>query len=281
MELKTMPSYTTALFHPHPALQPYIESYYVLSPSFSKLTSIPWHIMPDGAAHILLHIYRTKAGSSFQSRLTFVGPRSTHVFTDRKQRILSLIARLKPGTNFLPLAYPFCDLKDQADHLEALLACDLSKAREEMTTLGGSGRIDALVQRFDALMLSFYDSGIRQQALVHNAVQWIDQAGGQVSMKTLSSSLGVSDRHLRSMFNKAVGLSPKRYARIVRLTKTVKMVDKGMANGWAQLALSAGYYDQSHMIEDFHALVGESPSAFISRTNREELLTPASDFSNT
>ena len=100
-------------------------------------------------------------------------------------------------------------------------------------------------------------------------------------MRELSSTLGVSDRHLRSAFKRKIGLSPKRYTRIVRLTETIRLVEQGYAQGLAQLALTSGYYDQSHMIEEFHALVGESTEAFLSRPNREQIVTPTSVFSNT
>ena len=232
--------------------------------------------MPDGSAHILLHIYRTQ--EDYRSRLVFVGPRSTHIFTDRKHRIVSLLVRLKPGSSFLPLPFPFCESKDRAFLLEELLSVNLSEAQEEFIGLARKGLINELIIRFDRLMLLLLNRRVEQNRRLQEAVRLIDEAAGQLSIRSLSSTLGVSDRHLRSLFNKTIGLSPKRYSRIVRLTETVKAVDRGFEDGWAQLAIASGYYDQSHMIEDFHALVGESTEAFISRPNREEVFIPSSVF---
>lgn len=235
--------------------------------------------MPDGAAYVLFHVYEAPDGSSFSSRLAFVGPRSTYVFTDRKRRVLSLIAQLKPGTAFLP--HPLIELKDRSCTLEEMLSMEVVEGSEALKALAVAKRIPQLVRRFDRLMLTLLDMRRGQPLLANAAVRAIEGARGQLSLNVLSETLGVSGRHLRSVFKKTVGLSPKRYARIVRLTETVRAVDKGYAHGWAQLAVSSGYYDQSHMIDDFQELVGESPDAFISRSNREDVLMPSSDFSNT
>ena len=209
------PVFFRQLYHPHPALRPFVESYCVLTPSRLGVGRVPWHIMPDGAAYVLLHIYRNGTDTSFHSRLAFVGPRSTYIFTNRKQRILSLIARLRPGIRFLPALHQLAELQDQAVLLEDLTTHDLSVAQEEMTDLGASHQIDALVQNFDVLILRLLDQQIKQNPLVCEAVQIIDETGGDASIQCLSSQLGVSSRHLRSVFNKWVGLSPKRYARVV------------------------------------------------------------------
>jgi|GEM_PF-1316420 len=275
------PGYTRHLYYPDPALRRFITSYCILTPSIQGVSSIPWHIMPDGAAYILFHVYEEQGGESLSSRLAFVGPRSTYVFTDRKRRVLSLIAQLKPGTAFLPQPYPLFELKDRSCLLDSLLSLDLDKVSEELRVLAVAMRIPQLVQRFDQLMLTLMDMQREQPILANAAVTAIDEAKGQLSLNVISENLGVSDRHLRSVFKKTVGLSPKRYARIVRLTETVRAVDKGFAHGWAQLAITSGYYDQSHMIDDFQELVGESTDAFISRLNREDVLMPTSDFSNT
>lgn len=69
-----------------------------------------------------------------------------------------------------------------------------------------------------------------------------------------------------------IGLSPKRYVMVNRVTNAVRRVDGGNVVSWSDLALSAGYFDQSHMIEEFNNLLGESPEAFINRANREEIV---------
>ncbi len=96
----------------------------------------------------------------------------------------------------------------------------------------------------------------------------------------MAERLGVSSRHLRARFRTEVGLGPKRYAQIARVTAALCKLEAGYDWGYAQLALETGYYDQSHMIDECRLLLGESTDKFIRRTNRERILLSTSDFSN-
>jgi AraC-like DNA-binding protein len=57
-------------------------------------------------------------------------------------------------------------------------------------------------------------------------------------------------------------MSPKLYARIVRFRGALAMVERGQGS-LADVALSAGYYDQPHFNADFRELTGWSPSEFL------------------
>ena len=279
------PSYSRTLFYPTPSLRPLIDSYCILLPSGPLTGNIPWHIMPDGSPHILFHVYISQQKTlqpAYHSRLAFVGPRSVYLLTDRKKRVLSFIIKLKPGAYpNLGTTLPLRELRDRSISFEALIGKDLTQFKAEVTSLALSHNISTMVRRFDKLLLDVIDPKFTQQQLAQAAIRVIDNTQGRWSMRELSSFLGVSERHTRSVFNKAVGLSPKRYARIVRLTETVKTLDAGFPFGKAQLALASGFYDQSHMIDEFQALVGASTDTFIAQSNREDVLMHSSDFSNT
>lgn len=83
-------------------------------------------------------------------------------------------------------------------------------------------------------------------------------------MRSLASDLGVSERHLLRSFYAMVGVSPKKFARIVRLGKVLAARRRGL--GWAEIAFACGFTDQAHMIKDFNALVGVSPEEFLRTT---------------
>ncbi|MFF5083484.1 helix-turn-helix domain-containing protein [Actinoplanes sp. NPDC000266] len=76
-----------------------------------------------------------------------------------------------------------------------------------------------------------------------------------------ASRAGVSERHLRTLFARDVGLSPKHFARISRLQRVLSLAGQ---DTWAAVADRAGYFDQPHMISDFRSLMGVSPAAYLS-----------------
>ncbi len=45
-------------------------------------------------------------------------------------------------------------------------------------------------------------------------------------------------------------------------SKPSRLIHRGLDVPWAELALTCGYYDQSHFANDFHAFSGLSPTAY-------------------
>ena len=83
------------------------------------------------------------------------------------------------------------------------------------------------------------------------------------SVSTVAARLGVSDRHLRRVFRECVGTSPKAFVRLSRFRHALRMAGEGDRRGWAHIATEAGYYDQSHLIEEFRAISGVTPRALL------------------
>jgi AraC-like DNA-binding protein len=100
--------------------------------------------------------------------------------------------------------------------------------------------------------------------LVHPAVRWavdrIAATGGRVAIEDLATRTGFSRKHLGTLFHQQVGLSPKSLARVHRFRGALDILNQ--ANGqvpWIQLAEACGYYDQSHLINEFRKFTGFSP----------------------
>ncbi|MGE5182028.1 MAG: helix-turn-helix transcriptional regulator, partial [Acidobacteriota bacterium] len=75
----------------------------------------------------------------------------------------------------------------------------------------------------------------------------------------LARDTGFTRQYLGRLFRDHVGISPKQLARVARLQRAMSSL---LAGGEpAGVAASAGYFDQAHMIRDFHDLVGLTPSA--------------------
>lgn len=83
-------------------------------------------------------------------------------------------------------------------------------------------------------------------------------SGGSVEQAVRQSHY--SHRHLLTLFKQATGLSPKAYARIVRLQGVLKALHRDPALGWAEAADAAGYSDQSHFNREFRAFSGLTPA---------------------
>jgi AraC-like DNA-binding protein len=87
---------------------------------------------------------------------------------------------------------------------------------------------------------------------------------------SLTRSLYISETQLRRRCRDAVGLAPKTLHRLLRFQGFLALVQRAIASGGdeslAQLALDAGYADQSHLNRECVRLTGVSPLAFLRQT---------------
>lgn len=70
-------------------------------------------------------------------------------------------------------------------------------------------------------------------------------------------------RQFRRVFNDAVGMNPKEYARIVRFQKSLWVMQNGLSGNYADIAFSCGYSDQSHFIREFKEFSGHTPESLL------------------
>jgi AraC-like DNA-binding protein len=105
---------------------------------------------------------------------------------------------------------------------------------------------------------------LKPRNIVHPAVRWavdrIAATGGKLSIEELAVQTGFTRKYLGNLFQQQVGVSPKSLARVHRFRGALDMLNR--ANGevpWVALAEQCGFYDQSHLINEFQRFTGFSP----------------------
>jgi AraC-like DNA-binding protein len=88
---------------------------------------------------------------------------------------------------------------------------------------------------------------------------------GRLPIGRIADDVGWSRKHLIARFGQQVGLTPKTAARLVRFDQVLRRVETRRTARWDQVAADAGYADQAHLIRDFHAFAGVTPTAYLER----------------
>ena len=96
--------------------------------------------------------------------------------------------------------------------------------------------------------------------LVAAALHAINEAQGALQIRPLARKLGISQDPLEKRFRRAVGASPKQFASLLRLRHAIDAYRPGAS--LTQLALAAGYFDQSHFNRELRAVTGQPPGRF-------------------
>jgi AraC-like DNA-binding protein len=125
----------------------------------------------------------------------------------------------------------------------------------------------AVLEGFLAERLRDADERAGIGAEVRYAWQQLLRTGGRAAVADLAAETGWSERHLRDRFRIETGLGPKEAGRVIRFDRARRRLARRAAAGeplaLADLAVSAGYFDQAHMDRDFRMLAGCSPTRWL------------------
>src|SRR5262245_17437211 len=85
---------------------------------------------------------------------------------------------------------------------------------------------------------------------------------------SVAALFGTNVRRLQRIFAEYVGIGPKWVIRRYRLHEITERLAAGGPADWAGLAAELGYADQAHLVRDFRAMVGETPTWYARRYYR-------------
>jgi AraC-like DNA-binding protein len=91
------------------------------------------------------------------------------------------------------------------------------------------------------------------------------QSAGDVHVSDLAAEIGWSRKHLAIRFREEFGLSPKRFARLLRFDRAVQLARASVSPDWAEIAARTGYADQAHFAREFRSFAGLTPGEFLNR----------------
>jgi len=95
------------------------------------------------------------------------------------------------------------------------------------------------------------------------AIRQVVEAGGRLSIESLSDQYFLSGRQFSRSFSQYAGFSPKLFSRLLRFEGALGQYgnqDKSLT----EIAYDCGYYDQSHFIHEFKEFSGHHPRHYFS-----------------
>lgn len=106
-----------------------------------------------------------------------------------------------------------------------------------------------------------YSPPDRRAHILSEATSMIEASGGNVRIADVSRNLGVSASTLRRYFE-ILGMSPKRYASIVRFRRAHAYLQTKPKAAWIDAVERFGYADQAHFVREYHRFSGTSPTGW-------------------
>ncbi|BCL69911.1 hypothetical protein TUMSATVNIG1_18670 [Vibrio nigripulchritudo] len=118
--------------------------------------------------------------------------------------------------------------------------------------------------------IKFCDDWLLQKLKPHqpskfdSALLEIYKTFGNIAVGELADKVGLSSRHLNRIIHSFTGLNTKSFIQIVRIQSACKMAWRAESCN-SELALDLGYFDQSHLLNDYRKRIRTKPTALFSR----------------
>lgn len=273
------------IIKPCSLLEPFIKYYWILD--YESNVVEPIRVIPYGCVQFTFYLgerinsFGSNNDSSYKDQAVVTGQISSFfdVFPQGKIRLITIVFKpfgAKPFFDF-PIfeiqnnIIPIKDInnKEWLDLENRLGDCVDNKSIVSCLE-------NNLLKKLEKNTLFNSYSSINNERIML-AINRIDDSKGTINIKDLSSLACLSDKQFNRIFADYVGMNPKNFLRIIRYQsfllklqnsniKATKAVD------FLDLVYDCGYYDQSHLINNFKEFTGYTPKEYI------KLFSPCSEY---
>jgi AraC-like DNA-binding protein len=230
-----------------------VDCYWLLQGHGSR---VPEPVVPDGRAELIFHYgtafrrHHPDGTVESQARSLVAGQITAPVVLscDGVAGVAGIRLRAAAAGNFL---------RTRADALTGCIeSLDSMLDTVDVVEQLAAARDDRIrIMTLDRWMVQQHVSRPRPDLVV--AVHTIQASRGTARMESVTKHSEMGARQLERVFLEHVGLTPKMFARVIRLRHAVKLLRRGRSI--ASVAVACGYYDQPHMTRDFRRLLDRTP----------------------
>jgi AraC-like DNA-binding protein len=254
-------------FKPSPSLEPFVECYFSWSSEGVPVKDLTVESPPNGFCSMVFnvgdtYVLRNKKFNELKVPRCFVSGQGIYTY----QLFLNGIVHMC-GIVFKPAA--LATLFD-------LPTYQYTEERISLYTIFDNSLIDHIYNDLAAnsdanAQMKILESFLLRQ--LHQCKPLCDQIDlvankiigehGMLSVSDMMKNVFTSRRNFERRFFRKVGLSPKYYARIARMSYLMNTIAGKKHVEWKQLFHKCAFYDQSHFIKDFLEFTGRTPQKYL------------------
>lgn len=199
-----------------------------------------------------------------QNDSIFLGQLMSSIQFQLPKKLNLLLVKVYPWAIPAFINYPVAELQDKIIPLELLLGNTIPNLVQQLME-ANTHRI--IIQRLEHFFIKKLASNknIPKKPL-QVASSLILQQKGFISIKEILAQVPVSRRTLELQFKNQLGITSTQFARKARLRYVAATLSNQSAMNYTTLAHWCGYFDQSHFIRDFKAVMHQTPTLFFKET---------------
>jgi len=246
---------------------PVVFDYRVPSSPLSEFVEVIWYwrghdvprsrerVLPMGTAELIVNLATGRRGAGL------AGPQSEAAIIERSSQDELLGVHFKPGGAFPFLHFPFDELRGLQVSLDDVWGA--ARAAELMDRLHAASTIELKFGILERWLTELARRPLKHHPAVSFALKSFDNDPGLLSSAAMADRAGLSQRRFIQLFRNEVGMTPKLFCRVLRFQQIIRTVQQQRDPDWLDVALSYGYFDQSHFIHDFREFSGLTPNEYL------------------
>ena len=268
-----VPAGTLSAFAVDAALRGHVSHIMLYRESFADGHEMRERVLPDGAVRLVFNFGDAPfVGDEQGQALEAIGASTAPVVVRMRRKVEGLSVTLRPGAAAVLLGLPAGEIGGTAVHLDALWRGEGMELLERMTEAPDDAARVAMLQA--VLQRRLRDSDNAGNTIAMHAARLIAGSDGRRPLREVAAAVGVGERRLQQLFHVHVGLSPRAWSRLARMHGCLRALRQQPSPAWAEVALEGGFYDQSHLVNEFRALCGVTPTEFLDRAVSVSSKTP-------
>jgi AraC-like DNA-binding protein len=240
-------------------------------------------ILPDGAIELIIDL-DSQPKKLFESELAtapfryckkaWISGERTRYLVIGTQNACMVGIRFRPGGAYPFFRFPISELNEEVTPLDLIWGSLVDEIRDQLLELEGP---DARLSAVEKFLLRQVQRSLEPNRMITFAVRQLQHSPQFLAIRDLASTIGITQKHLITQFEKVVGLRPKSFARVCKFQKVVNLIEHQNQIEWTSIAYECGYYDQAHFIKEFHSFSGLNPSAYLTQRGEYLNFVPIND----
>jgi AraC-like DNA-binding protein len=187
------------------------------------------------------------------------GAQSGFFVVDTADQASTMGVHFRPGGAF-PFLGPAGELRDALVPLEALWGTEAWRLRDRLLD---AATVEERFRVLEQALLARATKPLGRHPAVAFALEQFRSVPQRLTVSEAARRSGLSQRRFIRVFDEEVGLTPKLFYRVQRFQRVLRLVEDRREVEWADVALECGFFDQPHLINDFHAFSGVTPTAYL------------------
>jgi len=249
---------------PSICLQPFVMNYWIINRQ-TELDRFHYeYLHPDGGLGLIFNFGDPLYFNDIKITDNYFmdGIHTTSSLLGLKGNVHAIGIRFFPGGAYPFFSTPLHDINNQNINLEEMESKNTELLHEKLYR---AKSISDVARILDNWLILNYRNLFQTSYHVSASVNRIQSHEGNINIKILASHLNIGLRQLERLFKTQLGMTPKKFTRIIKIDHARKKLNKLKDPNAEQKYYLDSFYDQAHFIKEFQSVVGETPTAYLNR----------------